>query len=856
MTHRAVLKTLLLIGLLFHNFSFTDAIAQSGSGNSYCNQLLNEQITAGWTSNELEVSRQLCLGLHVDMRSIGQGDELNCQPAEIDGEVPENRVIRGDILKRILVANLSPDTEVDPKFNLQCAQITGEFDLSDYTIRRHVSISSSAFLENVNLDRTHFESDLNFWETQFLGEFHAERLRGDHSVLIWETHLENGILMRGARIEGQLNFDGATSGGDMNIDSMSVGDSLFLREMPQVQTILLRGTKIGENLETSESKFVGKVEADDLTIGGNAHLSNTSFVGIVLSGAKVDGDIDFGESIISGHLDIDGMNVDGSLFLREMPQVQTVFLRGTKIGGNFETSESKFVGKIEADDLTIGGNAHLSNTSFMGIDLSGAKVDGDIDFGESIISGHLEIDSMSIGDSLFLRKMPQVQTVLLRGTKIGGNLETIDSIFNGKVEADNLKIGGNAYLYDTSFMGVDLYGSKISGELNLVSSTISGNFDAVRMEVGGNFLLQDSPGFNSISLTGARIGGTLDGDGSTFNGQVDADSMDVGGSFFLRNCPNVASMKLRSTHVGGNLETVDSKFNEKLTADNIVIDGNAYLYYTSFHAVDLRSANIANDLDISGSKFGGPLNLSSAHVLGELTLSNKQLDGPEWVELRPSELSLNLQNAKIGVLQAEKQAWEIDGQFIRFNIQGFAYDKLGGSNADLQNNMANASSDWLVSWIESQPGHQDYYSPQSYATLSDRLLALGSDDRAKAVTYAKYEQKRTAMDTGFWESFWLQWRRLFIGHGVYPFLTLVWAAIFLGAGWFIANQFSLNRALNSMGGSFWYSFGKTLPLIELHEDHKKVDHGKGWVNGYFYFQIAVCFVLATVLVGALTLLGE
>ena len=53
----------------------------------------------------------------------------------------------------------------------------------------------------------------------------------------------------------------------------------------------------------------------------------------------------------------------------------------------------------------------------------------------------------------------------------------------------------------------------------------------------------------------------------------------------------------------------------------------------------------------------------------------------------------------------------------------------------------------------------------------------------------------------------------------------------------------------------WYSLENTLPLIDTNERFKNVQHGRPWLDHFFHFQKAFGFVLATVLVAALTLLS-
>ena len=55
--------------------------------------------------------------------------------------------------------------------------------------------------------------------------------------------------------------------------------------------------------------------------------------------------------------------------------------------------------------------------------------------------------------------------------------------------------------------------------------------------------------------------------------------------------------------------------------------------------------------------------------------------------------------------------------------------------------------------------------------------------------------------------------------------------------------------------ALWYSLENAVPIIETNERFKRIKYRQPWLNHIFHLQKALGFVLATVLVGALTLLG-
>ena len=116
---------------------------------------------------------------------------------------------------------------------------------------------------------------------------------------------------------------------------------------------------------------------------------------------------------------------------------------------------------------------------------------------------------------------------------------------------------------------------------------------------------------------------------------------------------------------------------------------------------------------------------------------------------------------------------------------------------------------------------------------------------------------RRSAPPGPWQETRILWplSRFVIGHGVYPFWALFWFAGLVATGFFVAH-FSRARLLQPRYRKFWYSLENALPLVEFSAQHNSVEHGREWVESWFHFQKAMGFVLATVLIGALSLLAQ
>ena len=344
--------------------------------------------------------------------------------------------------------------------------------------------------------------------------------------------------------------------------------------------------------------------------------------------------------------------------------------------------------------------------------------------------------------------------------------------------------------------------------MSLNGSTVTGLFNADGLEVGGGLHLEDGGSFAGINLLGARIEESVSLDGSTVTGLFNADRLEVGGGLYLR-------------------------------------DG-------SFAGIDLLGADIGGSIRLYGGSFSGDLDLTGAAIGDELHLSSGQHNrSPSW-----RNASLILRNATADALQARKDDWNMSEGYrlLPTDLTGFTYNRLGGLSRPGDIGMGDESADWLVGWIEAQRDHGGSYDPHPYVQLARALEADGATKKADAIRYAKFEHKRH--HDGSVDAFdraGLAIYRLFLGYGAHPFRILWWFAGIVMLGWLLT-RWSKESSVRGITG-LWYSLENALPLMETREEFKHVEHGRPLLTHLFHVQKVLGFALATVLVGALTLLG-
>ena len=560
-------------------------------------------------------------------------------------------------------------------------------------------------------------------------------------------------------------------------------------------------------------------------------------------------------AVVRGNIKLDDHEIDPTVVFEHGKIEGDLSLVGSKLKRSLSLQGSTVTGKFKADRMEVGGGLLLRDGgTFSNIDLRRARIADDVAFHRSTVTGLLNADGLEVGGSLFLHDGGTFSDIDLLGARIAGQVAFNGSTVTGRLRADGLEVGDGLFLRDEgSFAEVRLLRARIGKTADFSGSTVTGLLNADGLEVGGSLFLHEGGKFAAVDLLGARIGGNVELEGSTVTGLLNADRLEIGGNLQLRGGSRFGGIDLIGARVAGDIGLDGSNVIGRLNASGLEAKGSLYLRVGTFADVDLIGAKIGADIQLSGGVFDGTLDLTGADIGGELHLSSGWLEQPPvW----QNEAALVLRNASAGVLQARRDDWELSGGdgLVPTDLTGFSYNRLGGLDKTGGRSMGDESADWLVGWIEAQSDHGDKFDPQPYAQLARALETAGATGKAKAIRYAKFEHKLVhdgSVNPLQWVGLWLG--KLVVGYGVYPFLALVWftGIVLLGAA---LAQCSKQPSVRGWMG-VWYSLENALPLIGTSERFKNVEHGRPGFDHIFLAQKFVGFALATVLVGALTLIG-
>jgi hypothetical protein len=254
-----------------------------------------------------------------------------------------------------------------------------------------------------------------------------------------------------------------------------------------------------------------------------------------------------------------------------------------------------------------------------------------------------------------------------------------------------------------------------------------------------------------------------------------------------------AEVNLSSAQIGRNLDMSGAKVTGTLRMDSTSI-GDSLLMRggAEFAEVNLRAAQIGGQLSLIRAKVAGTLEAESASIGSHLLMRDGQfsrqdragarLDG-ELLLAADSQLPiwgdgtrLVLRNARVAALQDRPGAWP-----DRLDLDGFTYESFGGLGGGAVASIESRGSRWFVDWL----ARDEPYTPQPYQHCAKVLREMGHPDMGDDVLYAGRERERAES----WQINKLRWFGLSLlnwtigyGYGRGYFRALWWVLGFVVLG--------------------------------------------------------------------------
>ena len=507
-----------------------------------------------------------------------------------------------------------------------------------------------------------------------------------------------------------------------------------------------------------------------------------------------------------------------------------------------------------------------------GVRVVGAWFVEPVDLENAVISHELWLDRSRFESDVFLAQMRTSSVLSIRGSSIAGFLSANGS----QMENDVFMNGGS------EFVEVDFVGARVRGTLNLFGSSVFGVLDLNDVHVE-DLLMHNDAAFNEVDLRGAEIDWFLFMSGSEFAGTLKMHSIRVGEALVMDGEAFFYHVDLRSAKIGSWMSMERSEFADFLDMKSIRVGEEPSMGKgAAFGAVDLSSADIGGEMDMGGSSFEGDVNLARIHVGGRLHLGNRaefadevnlaysNIEGNlslfggsfESVDLTGAKVlgemslgapaarwgrasHLNLSNTEVAVVNDLPDAWP-----DALVLEGFTYARLGGSETEDGDDLADRNVDWFKDWLRKE----ERYSPQPYEQLATVLRDAGHGDKASDILYAS-RQRSWGNSSGF-QRISLTLQDLFIGYGYRLERTFYWLLFFVALGAVVLTFAGQGPAPRKLQDRLSYSLDLLLPIVRLREAHYNEVNLQGGARYYFFVHQLMGYVLALFLAAGVSGLAD
>lgn len=300
------------------------------------------------------------------------------------------------------------------------------------------------------------------------------------------THVDNVVAATGLTVHGVLAASFLTVMGDVNFSQCRIDGSVQLSGFEIRGTFYTSGAQIGGDyflasafrsqeivngfiagsLESPNIKVAGNVSIAGIQVGascnfwsmtveGNFWAGYQTFAADKVAQSIVHADMHLGASMIRGHVEFEGIQVDGALKLyssdigplnirsRNTSDAGDFRYRGCRLGA-IQAQGTKVRGSISLNSLEVTGSGSGSNH---GVNLSNANIEGNVRFWspDQLLSEDEYVSNVSeppedIGCNI-------VGDVDLSGARISGECNLTNILVDGTVRLEDADVRGELAFY-------------------------------------------------------------------------------------------------------------------------------------------------------------------------------------------------------------------------------------------------------------------------------------------------------------------------------------------------------------------------------------------------------------------------
>jgi uncharacterized protein YjbI with pentapeptide repeats len=536
-----------------------------------------------------------------------------------------------------------------------------------------------------------------------------------------------------------------------------------------------------------------------------------------------------------------GISFEGSVF------TGAVDLSLSQIG-QLNLDGARCSGELDMNQIEVNGSLLMRKAEFRsGINFIAAKVKGLLQMDGARCSGELDMNQIEVNGGLLMRKAEFRSGIDLIAANVKGHLQMDGArLLGGELQMGRIKIDGDLCIRskEADLKSVSMNGVQVGGQLDLSNANI-GELKMYSLDVNGRMLMEEAK-FSKFELRGATVR-HLYMSGVECKGELILNSLAVKGSLRMDNA-RFSKFKLESATIGGVFDLSGARCNGKEGTVNIYgldLNGDMLMKKAEFPNVQLRYARIGGRVDISRGRFTS-MDLTGSSIKTVLQMGSDDTSKATWSG--KSSLLL-LRNTLVDAVQAPPN---LNPFPKKLDLNGFKYTHLGEGREEEREELREDDSDmgsrkpeWFIDyWLEKNRS----YSPQPYLQLAGVLRNMGHPVKADAILYAGKERERREIRIRSKEgkrgeiSKWIGLTLLqyTIGYGYRLRYSIYWGSLFfimgvLAFAWayqgnpvtcepVIPKTYSWRPFFSALLSPDTYAFSLDLllPVVKLNECHSKI----------------------------------
>lgn len=526
-------------------------------------------------------------------------------------------------------------------------------------------------------------------------------------------------------------------------------------------------------------------------------------LGVTIKGALFEQDLSLYHGEITRPLALNNCRLEKNLHMAGCRTEHFLTFLGTVVLGN-----------LNLVSLRAGPGLVLSGGRFGAVNLTGAQVQGNLEMENTTVIGPAEMSGIKVGRFLIMRQGKFQQTRMYMA-EVGLQADLSQAVFAGMLSMNNLRVAGSIFLTGGSFQAVDMMTAVIGNNLIADSASFAGDFRLDGAKVAQLLAIRKTRLVN-LSMVGVEAGGEMACNGSIFSGLVILDGLQVQRQAFLGQA-SYHVLRLVGAKIGQILNLQGASCSRGIMLNNLRVGQNLILSSGSFAECRLAQAEIGQALIMVKAKFS-------------------------LLDLRGTKVATVWDGVDTSKASFSKGPWP-----DKLYLDGFAFQKLGGSAPEQGTPLAQRPADWFTQWLRLQ----QEFSPLPYEHVAGLLKSVGQPQEANDLLYAKMEREREEAAKSSWSRWlWLSILKWAVGYGLgyRQFMALLWLVVIVAMGVLVLNFAPEARRK----GKLWLvalSFERLIPIEYFSKEFEDFSL-QSWPKYYFIFfhqpagYILIFFVVA------------